>query len=204
MSLSYRDTHTYTHTHIIPNNTSYIYIHICREKEYDIFPISCRRYVFFLSFIHLFHPLFIFILLHPSSSCHSLYTHHTHTSTSLPTQLEQCFISLFPSLSLSTTTKKSNWQKRKKKKKKTRREYTTNSNTYTHSLSPTSPYSNSLSHSQQVGIETSQLSSAQLNFVIKIVKNLLRLYISLFSLGFESNRGENSSEGTSFFYLGAS
>lgn len=33
------------------------------------------------------------------------------------------------------------------------------------------------------------------------MKNLLRLYISLFSLGFESNRGENSSEGTPFFLL---
>lgn len=141
-----------------------------------LFPVV-GMYSFFLSSI--------FFILCSSSSFHLLATPYTstHTHTHLSQLNSNSVSSLSFYLSLNHH-KKIELAKKKRGKKKTRREYTTNSNTYTHTLFPT------LTHSQQVGIETSQLSSAQLNFVIKIVKNLLRLYISLFFLGFESNRGE--------------
>lgn len=147
--------------------------------------------IFFLFPVVGMYSFIFFIFFIPCSSSSLLFLplpiqNHTH-------------INFFPnsnsfSISLSTT-KKSKMAKKKREKENKKRIYNEFQHVYTlqNSLFPTH------SHVRQIGIETSQLSSAQLNFVIKIVKNLLRLYISLFFLGFESNRGGNSSEGTPFF-----
>lgn len=144
-----------------------------------LFPVvGMYSFIFFI--FSSFHPLFIFIL--------SFLATATPYTKSRPHQLiSQLNLTVSPSLSQPQRNR--NWQKRKEKKKKQEENIQQNP---THIHTPTLSLSNSLTRSlsRQVGIETSQLSSAQLNFVIQIVKNLLRLYISLFFLGFKSNRGE--------------
>lgn len=155
-----------------------------------LFPVV-GMYSFFLSSI-------FFILCSSSSFIFLPLPIQAHTHI-FPNSTRTVFhLSLSISLS-TTTTKKSNWQKRKKRGKNKKRIYNEFQHMYTHSLSPAL---STPTHSQQVGIETSQLSSAQLNFVIKIVKNLLRLYFLSSFLALSLTGGEILVKGPLFFTWG--
>lgn len=139
-----------------------------------LFPVVGMYSFIFSSF---FHPLFIFIL---SSSCHSLYTHHTHTYQLL-SQLNSNSVSSLSFLSFSQPPQRNRTGKKRKKEGKTRREYTTGSNTYTHT--PTLSFQLSLTRSLSTGRDrniSAQFSSAQLRHQNR-EKSAATLYFSFLS-----------------------